>query len=92
MNTVASEAESDNNGFEARLEKRFSRGLSFLASYTLSKSMDDASGSGGTADSGVPQNSHDVGAEWGPSVFDVRHRFVFSSNLTNSRSARVGGG
>jgi hypothetical protein len=79
MNAVASLAESEYNGFEARLEKRFSRGLSFLASYTLSKSMDDASGSGGTADSGVPQNSQNVGAEWGPSVFDVRNRFVFSS-------------
>ena len=79
MNTVASLAGSEYNGFEARLEKRFSRGLSFLASYTLSKSMDDASGSGGTADSGVPQNSRDLAAEWGPSVFDVRNRFVFSS-------------
>ena len=79
MNTVASQAESEYNGLEARLEKRFSRGLSFLASYTLSQSMDDASGSGGTADSGVPQNSQNVAAEWGPSVFDVRNRFVFSS-------------
>jgi hypothetical protein len=79
MNTVASAAESEYNSLEARLEKRFSRGLSFLASYTLSKSMDHASGSGGTADSGVPQNSRDLAAEWGPSVFDVRNRFVLSS-------------
>jgi hypothetical protein len=62
-----------------RLEKRFSGGMSFLASYTLSESMDHASGSGGTADSGVPQNNSDFEAEWGPSVFDMRHRFVFSS-------------
>ena len=53
--------------------------------------MDDASGSGGTADSGVPQNSHDVGAEWGPSVFDVRHRFVFSS-IYELPFGAVGGG
>ncbi len=79
MNTVASASSSEYNGLEGRLEKRFSGGLSFLASYTFSKSMDDASGSGGTADSGVPQNSRDLAAEWGPSVFDVRHRFVFSS-------------
>ena len=78
MNTVASLAESEYNSLEARLEKRYARGYSFLASYTLGKSMDDASGSGGTADSGVPQNSRDIGAEWGPSVFDVRHRFVLS--------------
>jgi hypothetical protein len=78
MNTVASLASSEYNSLEARLEKRYARGYSFLASYTLGKSMDDASGSGGTADSGVPQNSADLGAEWGPSVFDVRHRFVLS--------------
>ena len=53
--------------------------MSFLASYTLSQSLDDSSGSGGFADSGTPQNSRDLAAEWGPSVFDVRHRFVFSS-------------
>lgn len=79
MNTLMSIAESEYNGFEARLERRFSRGHSFLASYTFSKSMDHASGSGGTADSGVPQNNRDLEAEWGPSVFDVRHRFVFST-------------
>jgi hypothetical protein len=31
------------NAFQARLEKRFSRGLSFLASYTFSKLIDEAS-------------------------------------------------
>ncbi|MBA3269765.1 MAG: TonB-dependent receptor [Acidobacteria bacterium] len=79
MNTVTSISESRYDGLEARLEKRFSQGYSFLASYTFSKSMDHASGSGGTADSGVPQNNRDLDAEWGPSVFDVRQRFVFSS-------------
>jgi len=79
MNTVMSLASSKYDGLEARLEKRFANGYSFLASYTLSQSIDDASGSGGFADSGVPQNSRDLAAERGPSVFDVRHRFVFSS-------------
>lgn len=79
MNTVMSLAESRYDGLEGRLEKRFADGVSFLASYTLSKSMDHASGSGGTADSGVPQHNRDLEAEWGPSVFDMRHRFVFSS-------------
>lgn len=79
MNTVTSNGESRYDGLEARLEKRFSEGMSFLASYTWSKSMDHASGSGGTADSGIPQDNRDFQAEWGPSVFDMRHRFVFSS-------------
>ncbi len=79
MNTVTSSGESHYDGLEARLERRFSRGLSFLASYTLSRSRDHASGSGGTADSGVPQNNRDTEAEWGPAVFDVPQRFVLSS-------------
>lgn len=79
MNTVSSLGESRYDGLEMRLEKRFSDGLSFLASYTLSKSRDHASGSGGAADSGVPQNNRDLEAEWGPSVFDVPQRFVFSA-------------
>jgi hypothetical protein len=79
MNTVTSSGESQYDGLEARLEKRFSRGMSFLASYTLSRSRDHASGSGGLSDSGVPQNNRDPEAEWGPSVFDVPQRFVFSS-------------
>jgi hypothetical protein len=79
MNTVTSSGESRYDGLEARLEKRFSQGLSFLASYTLSRSRDHASGSGGQSDSGVPQNNRDLDAEWGPSVFDVPQRFVFSS-------------
>lgn len=79
MNTVTSSGESRYDGLEARLEKRFSRGMSFLASYTLSRSRDHASGSGGQSDSGVPQNNRNPEAEWGPSVFDVPQRFVFSS-------------
>ena len=79
MNTLTSSGESHYDGLEARLEKRFSKGLSFLASYTLSRSRDHASGSGGTSDSGVPQNNRDLDAEWGPSVFDVPQRFVLSS-------------
>ena len=79
MNTVMSVGESRYDGLEARLEKRFSHGHSFLASYTFSNSKDHASGSGGTADSGIPQNSRDLEAEWGQAVFDVRHRFVFSA-------------
>jgi hypothetical protein len=36
-------ADSIYNAFQFRAEKRFSRGLQFLATYTFSKSIDDAS-------------------------------------------------
>jgi hypothetical protein len=62
-----------------RAEKRFSRGLTFLASYTWAHALDIAS----SADLGA-QNGGDfryfIHPEWeyGNSDFDVRRRFVFS--------------
>ncbi len=66
-------ASSDYNALQISGEKRFSGGLSFLAAYTYSKSIDDASAWGaGVVD---PFNFH---LERGLSTFDARNRFVFS--------------
>lgn len=79
MNQIASVAKSEYHGFEVRAEKRMSRGMSFLASYTLSRARDDSSAFGGNfSDSNFPQNSRDLAAEWGPSNADAPHRFVLS--------------
>ena len=74
------------HAMEASLKKRFSHGLSFLASYTLSKSVDDVSsfnitGSASQSTAGendLAQNPFDLGKERGRSMFDARHRFVLS--------------
>ena len=74
------------HALEASLKKRFSHGLSFLGSYTLSKSIDDVSsfnitGSASQSTAGendLAQNPFDLGAERGRSMFDARHRFVLS--------------
>jgi hypothetical protein len=56
-------------------ERRVSGGLSLLASYTLSRTNDDASGFFSSAgDPNFPQDSNNPGAEWGRSSFDLRHR------------------
>lgn len=71
---------SNYNGFSVKLEKRFSRGLSFLNGYTWSKSIDTASAiRSHDSDTLFPQNSYDLAAERGLSSFDVRHRFVSSA-------------
>lgn len=55
--------------------------LSLRASYTWSRSMDDASAFLATdGNDNTPQNSRDLDAEWGPSDFDLRHRFVFTGS------------
>ncbi len=66
---------SNYNALQVRVENRLSHGLTFLLSYTFSKSID-------TASSGFFTTSHqdrtNLDAERGRSNFDVRHNFVFS--------------
>jgi hypothetical protein len=62
-----------------KVEKRLSRGLTFNANYTWSKSIDDASDVGTTfSETNIPQDVRNVRAEKALSSFDHRHRFVFS--------------
>src|SRR5262245_22063921 len=68
------------------LSRQYSGGLGFSASYWLSKTNDELSSmnlSGAAAkplagENDLAQNPFDVGAEYGPSLFDARHRFVAS--------------
>jgi hypothetical protein len=58
------------------ISRRDARGLQLEASYTLSKSLDTNSlNSLGFA----VQDANDIAAEYGPSDFDARHRFVLSA-------------
>jgi len=85
---IAGIANSTYNAMEVSLKKRFSYGLSFLASYTLSKTLDDVSsfnitGSASQSVAGendLAQNPFDLAAEHGRSMFDARHRLVVSYN------------
>jgi hypothetical protein len=67
------------HGLQTRVERRWSHGLSFLMSYTFSKSIDNASSLFQTAaEPAFPQDSLNMRAERGLSNFDARHRFVLS--------------
>ena len=62
---------------------RRGRAAMLRAAYTLSKSMDDTSSFlASDGDDNTPQNSRDLAAEWGPSAFDVRQRFVLTGSIT----------
>jgi hypothetical protein len=86
MGEIASIANSSYNALQASLQKRFSHGVSFLAAYTWSKAIDDASSFNMTGSAAKPvagendlaQNPFNLAAERGLSMFDARHRFVFS--------------
>jgi hypothetical protein len=75
------------NSLQTRLEKRFSKGLTGLVSYTWGKALtgspDHISTSGGGAgfDTGTfrePQDGNNTRADRGLAEFDVKHRFVAS--------------
>jgi hypothetical protein len=69
QNTISNSAY---NGFQASLEKRFSHGLQFEAAYTYGKSIDNASTFESLVDPVNPKRNRAL------SLFDARHRFVFS--------------
>jgi hypothetical protein len=83
---LADNSSSTYHALEAAFSRQYSHGLSFLASYWYSKSLDyvstlNVSGSAPTLVAGendLAQNPFDLRAEHGPSLFDATHRFVLS--------------
>jgi Carboxypeptidase regulatory-like domain len=70
------------NSLQAKLEKRYSHGLSFLATYTWSHALDDASDAAGNFSAIGDRNMALIPFidEYTNSVFDVRSRFTLNGN------------
>jgi hypothetical protein len=80
-----SDGNSNYNALNLELKKRFSNNFQFLASYTWSHSIDDSSDLQTLL---KPQDNRNFRAERSDSLFDQRHRFVFSAVLTSPSSWR----
>jgi hypothetical protein len=74
------------HGFTANLRKRFGSHYEFLTSYTWSHSIDDSTDLQSPLE---PQDNYNLAAERSNSLFDQRHRFVFSAVY---QSGSMGGG
>ncbi|MBI3693790.1 MAG: TonB-dependent receptor [Acidobacteria bacterium] len=75
INALESRGSSSYHSLQSRFQQNLSRGLSALASYTWSKSIDDASSFFSSAgDPNYPQDSGNVRLDRGRSNFDLRHR------------------
>jgi len=74
---------SNYNAGVVKVEKRFSRGVNLLSTYTWSKFLENTTGGGNTlGDRGaVYSNYYNRRADWGPAENDIRHRFTFSSSF-----------
>ena len=75
MDANYSNGSSIYHGLSANLRKRFTSHYEFLASYTWSHAIDDSTDLESTL---TPQDSYYPAADRSTSLFDQRHRFVFS--------------
>jgi hypothetical protein len=79
IDTFRSNAESNYNSLQVRLQKRYSHGLQYEAAYTWSHALDNASSASlGSVNNGDFQDQRFPNQNYGSSDFDVRQRFVFS--------------
>jgi hypothetical protein len=88
VNAQVSDGNSSYNAMNTELKRRFSNNFTFLASYTWSHSIDDSSDLQTLL---IPQDVRNFRAEKANSLFDQRHRFVFSGLVASPTSWRKGG-
>jgi hypothetical protein len=89
MDANYSNGSSIYHGLTANLRKRFSNHYEMLASYTWSHSIDDSSDLQTLL---LPQDNRNFKSEKANSLFDQRHRFVFSALVTSPEAWRAGDG
>jgi hypothetical protein len=85
VNLFESTGNSEYNALAFQLQRRFSKGWQFLATYTFSKSKDDrpdqtsvVPGNAGD-DAKIVFNQLNIRDDYGTADVDIPHRFVFSS-------------
>lgn len=87
VNAQLSDGNSSYNAFNFELKKRFSNNLQLFATYTWSHSIDDSSDLQTLL---KPQDNTNFHAERSDSLFDQRHRFVFSGIVSSPEGWRNG--
>ncbi|MGO9086472.1 MAG: TonB-dependent receptor domain-containing protein [Candidatus Sulfotelmatobacter sp.] len=87
MDANYSNGSSIYHGFSANLRKRFSSHYEMLASYTWSHAIDDSTDLQSTL---TPQDSYYPALDRSNSLFDQRHRFVFSGVYQTGKIAGRG--
>jgi len=79
LTEIASKVKSEYNALVLQANRRFTKGLQFQASYTLSKATDTLQTSTTFTANNTPFNVFDPEADRGRSNYDRRHKFVASA-------------
>ena len=87
VNAQLSDGNSSYNALNVDLKRRFADNFTFLASYTWAHSIDDSSDLQTLL---IPQDVNNFRAERADSLFDQRHRFVFSGVASSPVEWRTG--
>jgi hypothetical protein len=89
VNAQVSDGYSSYNALNVEVKRRFSTNIQFLATYTWSHSIDDSSDLQTLL---KPQNNNNLRNDRSDSLFDQRHRFVFSGVVASPEGWRSQGG
>lgn len=89
VNAQLSDGNSSYNAMRLELNRRYANNFTFLASYTWSHSIDDSSDLQTLL---IAQDVSRFNLEKANSLFDQRHRFVFSGAVNSPDSWRSGNG
>lgn len=89
VNSQMSDGNSSYNALNLEVKKRFGSNMQFFATYTWSHSIDDSSDLQTLL---KPQDNNNFRAEKADSLFDQRHRFVFSGVFGTPDEWRSGNG
>ena len=89
VNAQLSDGNSSYNALNLELKKRFSDNMQFFATYTWSHTIDESSDLQTLL---KPQDNTNFKAERSDSLFDQRHRFVFSGVFSTPDGWRSGSG
>jgi outer membrane receptor protein involved in Fe transport len=87
VNAQVSDGNSSYNALNIEVKRRYANNFTFLASYTWAHSIDDSSDLQTLL---IPQDVKNFRAERADSLFDQRHRFVFSGVFSSPIAWRSG--
>ncbi len=98
LEQIVTNGRADYDALQTRAQRRFANGFAFTTAYTYSKALGDFLdhlSAGGGATGNFPRDAYNMGADYGPLPFDIRHRlsasFIYELPFGPGRAFNPGG-